>query len=331
MNDYKGDKPRLVEATAPKEIDRPDVLGELEHRFRTVTDDLPVIGRVLDELVELDILRYREWADDPSKDPIGTLRREAHDDALVIYMKTTTDANGWWTAVYSNAAGIIGKRFDNQFVAEFPIFGSCPGTPAAEADPMSMIRDIMQAQRRIGEPPEEWQARLVHDGHIHVAQDPKPNLSGSDVSHVGTVGDCKHEWCQPREAATADPLSLPDRQRVAELVVAGDLVAAYNVAATRGAMPLHEARGYVEGLPEYQTFLNHRKVEDVELPDLWVGGAAEAEPPAHVFRASDRDGHCLARDGENWMGEGGDGYPLTAKPWRQHAARKYAPYTEVRP
>jgi hypothetical protein len=45
--------------TAPRDIDRADVLGELEHRFKEA-DPNNAIAWVLDELVELDILRYRE-------------------------------------------------------------------------------------------------------------------------------------------------------------------------------------------------------------------------------------------------------------------------------
>lgn len=45
--------------TAPRDIDRADVLGELEHRFKEA-DPNNAIAWVLDELVELDILRYKE-------------------------------------------------------------------------------------------------------------------------------------------------------------------------------------------------------------------------------------------------------------------------------
>jgi hypothetical protein len=122
----KGDKPRkgdLVRVTYE------GVYAPTPHGPLLLTDGCPKRSIFDDARVEV-----LERADDPAKDKLGTLRREAHDDALVIYMKTAVDANGWWTAVYSNAAGIIGKRFDNQFVAEFTIFDSCPGTPAAEAE-----------------------------------------------------------------------------------------------------------------------------------------------------------------------------------------------------
>lgn len=140
---------------APREIDRADVLGELLHRFEK-DDPNNAISWVLDTLTELDILKFRAPVDDPSKDPVGSLRREEHDDALVIYMKTTSDANGWWTVVYSNAAGIIGKRFSDQFVAEFPVFDSCPGTPAAEVTVTGEDIDRWAEQDASTQGPEMW-------------------------------------------------------------------------------------------------------------------------------------------------------------------------------
>lgn len=112
----------------PRAIDRADVLGELEHRFKEA-DPSHAIAWVLDELVELDILSFRERADDPSSDPIGTVREGAGPQYLNAWVKA---GHNLWVAVNASAAE---NMTDTQLLASaHPVIGAVPGTPAAEAD-----------------------------------------------------------------------------------------------------------------------------------------------------------------------------------------------------
>lgn len=51
-------------------------------------------------------------------------------------------------------------------------------------------------------------------------------------------------------------LSVPDRQRVADLLVSGDVVRAVRAAAAAG-LTGEQAERYVRDMPEWQTYLNH--------------------------------------------------------------------------
>jgi hypothetical protein len=119
------EQPRVGDPRAPKEIDRADVLGELQHRWYGDGDAADVIRWTLDELAELDILRFREPADDP-KDPWGTIRAEAPDGLLWVKC-----SNGDWTCL-----SVCVDDEDDDYVSGFPVTGTVPGTPAAEANPV---------------------------------------------------------------------------------------------------------------------------------------------------------------------------------------------------
>lgn len=132
--------------TAPKEIDRDDVLGELQHRWYGDGDPLDMIRWTLDELVELDILRYREPADDPSKSPIGEVRRSSTAAVTVIKVGDTVATR--WQAVETDAS------LGNEFVAGWEVIGAVPGTPAAEQNPvpppvLARVRELLTNGQRI--------------------------------------------------------------------------------------------------------------------------------------------------------------------------------------
>lgn len=55
---------------------------------------------------------------------------------------------------------------------------------------------------------------------------------------------------------TPDRLSIPDRQKVADLLVAGDAMRAVLAAANAG-LSREQAEAYVRQMPEYETYLNH--------------------------------------------------------------------------
>lgn len=71
-------------------------------------------------------------ADGASADLVGTMRREEHDGEHVVYAKGTIGKMPW-VVVFSSAVGLIGRRFDDSMVGEFPVVGAIPDTPAAEA------------------------------------------------------------------------------------------------------------------------------------------------------------------------------------------------------
>lgn len=62
--------------------------------------------------------------------------------------------------------------------------------------------------------------------------------------------------------------------------------------------------------------------------DGWATGLV-GEPPEWVNEVVDRCGDRLRREGDGWIGVGGDGYPLNVKEWAGHVLPRYAPYTEV--
>lgn len=124
---------------APKEIDLSVVLGELEHRWAETAGasggELPGVSWVLYELTELDILRFREPADDPSKDDLGTLRLEKHDDGHSVWL-CTLDRHGrrGWFCVYSTALGNQGGRMEDSEVAGLSVLSALPESPAWERE-----------------------------------------------------------------------------------------------------------------------------------------------------------------------------------------------------
>lgn len=70
-----------------------------------------------------------ERADDPSKDPIGTLR--GGDGWLFVRRETSTSHVSSW-AMLTSPPGKVVIRFswDSSQVVDFPIVGTVPGTPA---------------------------------------------------------------------------------------------------------------------------------------------------------------------------------------------------------
>lgn len=89
-------------------------------------------GKPLVDVASVEVL---ESADDPSKDLIGTLRREERHGGFALYVHGGSDSGGTaWVVIHSSEPGILGDRMDHSFVAEFPVIGTVPGTPAAEQE-----------------------------------------------------------------------------------------------------------------------------------------------------------------------------------------------------
>jgi hypothetical protein len=74
---------------------------------------------------------------------------------------TTHDGSSTrWVATHSSSPATVGRLFDHDFVAEFPVTGSVPGTPAADKDGTSLLWEIRQAQPYVGESAEAYAARV---------------------------------------------------------------------------------------------------------------------------------------------------------------------------
>lgn len=112
-----------------------------------------------------------ELADDPSKDPIGTVRHERHDDdsGHSIWL-CTQDRHGrrGWFCVYSTAVGNQGGRMDDDEVAGLPVVDALLGTPAAEpesAERSAGCQNYWPVETVTGEDIDRWheqdEARLL--------------------------------------------------------------------------------------------------------------------------------------------------------------------------
>lgn len=159
-----------------------------------------------------------EPADDPSKDDAGTLRREDHEETNGFSLwQATQDRNGqWrWLCVYSTADGNRGLWLDHDHMADLPVVGATPWTPAWEAE-------------------------------------------RAEVEHTNE--------CPPEPEDLDLPMSV--RQLIADLLMAGDRAGAVRVMRKAVDIGFNDARRYLETWSEYQTGLNQRPVETVELPEV---------------------------------------------------------------
>src|SRR5436305_1392650 len=82
-------------------------------------------------------------------DPIGTLRREEHEDGYTLWARMDpgypdnqfTDTE--WTAIWSTAPGNISARRGDKAVQEFPVFGRISGTPSVIGEDISLEDKVM--------------------------------------------------------------------------------------------------------------------------------------------------------------------------------------------
>lgn len=93
-----------VSPNPPKEIDRADVLGEVQHRWEQTAGhsagEEAGVAWVLDELAELDILRFKAPADDPRK----SLRGEVRKGPEMGFIMVATDRTGFrWANLHAPA------------------------------------------------------------------------------------------------------------------------------------------------------------------------------------------------------------------------------------
>jgi hypothetical protein len=75
-----------------------------------------------------------EPADDPSKDPVGTVRREDHGEGFSLWQAFENQhGERTWLCTWSTVRGNRGVHLWDKRLVGQPVIGSVPGTPAAEA------------------------------------------------------------------------------------------------------------------------------------------------------------------------------------------------------
>lgn len=92
------------------------------------------------------VVEVLEPADDPSKSPIGEVRRSSTAAVTVIKVGDTVATR--WQAVETDAS------LGNEFVAGWEVIGAVPGTPAAEQNPvpppvLARVRELLTNGQRI--------------------------------------------------------------------------------------------------------------------------------------------------------------------------------------
>lgn len=113
------------------------------------------------------VFEVLERADDPARDPIGTVREEL--DRSATYVRT---AQGWMTVHDPRHTGIEMFAYDD-LMSRAPIIGVVPGTPAADAQT----------------PPE-----VVRSGDPEPPRDARYTDTGGDTWSYGVHGDGSTGW-----------------------------------------------------------------------------------------------------------------------------------------
>jgi hypothetical protein len=176
VNDFKGDKPRKGDRVRVT-FDADFVNGDdSRHMVVDIADGMGPVHIGIPAWASVEVL---ERADDPSRDLPGTQRREEHDGGFVLYVKGA-DCGTAWVVASSSALTELGKRYTDEFVAEFPRAGALPGTPAAEAE---------KHAPRLSQTPGPRCNAIEGATGINCGL---PRLHAADVDHEGThepVGD----------------------------------------------------------------------------------------------------------------------------------------------
>lgn len=125
------EQPRVSDRK-PQKGDRVRITYEAEYRngWEAVGKD-GTVTYPADATVEL-----LEPTDDPSKDPVGALRREdvTGEPHFNIWQRVANPMR--WLCTHSTATGMVGEVLQSDQVTGFEVIGSVPGTPAAEANPV---------------------------------------------------------------------------------------------------------------------------------------------------------------------------------------------------
>ncbi|MGB3443847.1 MAG: hypothetical protein WBA97_34350 [Actinophytocola sp.] len=159
-------------------------------------------------------------------------------------------------------------------------------------------------------------------------------LKDGNVTGLGEViGTVRPDSPRPSVRVPNEPHGLSGRRRDELTRMAGDgnVHGAVHLLVVNTSMNIQEATDYVLSMSEYRTYLAAHG-EKWDPRRFWPGsdGGIVPEPDADITAVDDKHGDRLRREGDGWIGAGGEGYPLIVKPWEDHVLPKYAPYTEVR-
>lgn len=161
----KGDKVRLV------------IEGEVGSTYASAAlgfKNGPVIPGYVVQSAKVEIL---ERADDPSKDPVGTVRRSV---SLTYTKSEHAGCNGNLPWVRLTGDGNVRTYSDGEVVG-LPVIGAVPGTPAAEA---------------AEEPLAEWERELLEPEYEYYRGEPHPlayRLHGDTVEYYSD-DDASWKW-----------------------------------------------------------------------------------------------------------------------------------------
>jgi hypothetical protein len=217
-----------------------------------------------------------EPADDPSKDPIGTVRQCPDADVVAVRTEWCHEHESGsyrWRLPATGGARPTSVLVNDEHVEGWPVIGAVPGTPAAEANPVPP-----QVLERVRE-------MLSNGQQIRAIKAIREVCVGMGLKEAKAYAESLPEWAEGDQA------------------LAGQIRDGLNLSPHGWEPRVFHAKGD-------------------EPPD---------EPPDDVASVVDVQGDHLDRVGAVWIGRGGDGYPLIAKPWENHVLAKYAPYREVQP
>ena len=170
-----------------------------------------------------------ERADDPSKDPIGTVRKGDKSSPVVRCRVTSSDVHPWKSVMYT-------VSYSHDEVVGWPVTGAVPGTPAAEAAAQEKAEQIADLREKL-------QRVEVKANACRVEESARPSVSLPNEPH-------------------GIPLGI--RQQAAELLISGNKRGAAGVVGAAMGVSEAEALAYVESMVEYETYLNHHGRTEVD-------------------------------------------------------------------
>lgn len=196
-----------------------------------------------------------ERADDPSKNEIGTVRREQHADDKTgesysvwqhtQYQLSETATRSHWLCTHSTHHGNLGEALTHDQVRGMPVIGAAPGTPAAEA------RDKANACE-----PARMSVRVPNEPH---------------------------------------GLSEHLRQVISERVTVGDKWGAVDTLVHCTLMDRERAESYVEDMSEYQQFLSEHGEKPLDNEGIVMGEYYAEKARQRRFRYFTKTQHYVHR------------------------------------
>jgi hypothetical protein len=264
------------------------VIGWFDFDEQSKPPAVDVLKNVADLLYE----KPSRSVDDPSKDPVGTVRQHPGGGSVA----KSENPNYPWRGV--NVPG--GENFGTVEVRGWPVIGAVPGTPAWSA----MVAGKMPVRPELRE---DMNQLLFHASQEAGQELEKPSTK---TQHI-TYGDCRTE-----EGVT---IGLIDGIiTMARVLVQRDL----NSTSTREALTDLQADEDVASI--LTSAMPPQGWED-QRP-LWTGDGGE-EPPEYVTKVRDSQGLVSVRGNPGWYMQSG---VEQSGPWHWDAMKFDGPYAEVR-